>query len=452
MRYIIVFFASFILFSCTQEESLHEDRFETDFAQTEQMNSSGVSKDVALYIARKHLFPERARTANVSSTIQVVKSNEVPVIYIINYQNGGFALVSAKKTYYPILAYSRTGTFPNISKLNPELRFWLDNTSQFVLQNFMLSDDQYKMVRHLWNCYLGEEVEIVSSRSSGTSAHEAYAKRTHEIGLSSGYSCMPLSSARNFLGASYDYYVNIANQYNSPLEFTIVAFKNSNYTNTTGPLMTTTWDQKNGFNSLSRPDGSATGCVTIAMAQIMKYFQYPPSYNWSNMPDSYASYDTQLFIKDVTESLHIVPGSDSGATIDEAYTAFRDRFHYNVTMKAHKLEDVKKDILLRKPVYMRGQDVYGQGGHAWVCDGYEEQVFNTHYFVEYRTGNEGSYRYESFDRPHIDSPEIISSFHETLHMNWGWNGKSNGWFHWDDVSPDNYDFSINRQNLYLSIP
>ena len=54
---------------------MYEDRFETDFAQTEQMNSSDVSKDVALYIARKHLFPERARTANVSSTIQVVKSN-----------------------------------------------------------------------------------------------------------------------------------------------------------------------------------------------------------------------------------------------------------------------------------------------------------------------------------------------------------------------------------------
>ena len=75
-----------------------------------------------------------------------------------------------------------------------------------------------------------------------------------------------------------------------------------------------------------------------------------------------------------------------------------------------------------RPVYMRGGwadyflgifDYYG-GGHAWVCDGYQKTVYITHSTLYF-------------------------------HMNWGWIGKSNGWFAFNNFNPtyggDQYTFN-----------
>lgn len=42
-----------------------------------------------------------------------------------------------------------------------------------------------------------------------------------------------------------------------------------------------------------------TGCVATAMAQIMKYWHKPNSYNWNNMPNNGGSYETQLLMMDI---------------------------------------------------------------------------------------------------------------------------------------------------------
>ena len=48
-----------------------------------------------------------------------------------------------------------------------------------------------------------------------------------------------------------------------------------------GPLCTTTWNQSPGYNALC-PGGSVVGCVATAMAQIMKYWNYPATGNSSS--------------------------------------------------------------------------------------------------------------------------------------------------------------------------
>ena len=50
-----------------------------------------------------------------------------------------------------------------------------------------------------------------------------------------------------------------------------------------GPLLTTKWHQRYPYN-ITKYD--YLGCVTIATAQIMKYFRHPTIFNWDNMPDS----------------------------------------------------------------------------------------------------------------------------------------------------------------------
>ncbi len=60
-----------------------------------------------------------------------------------------------------------------------------------------------------------------------------------------------------------------------------------------GPLLETTWGQWNGYNDLvpyldeecenSLNGKPPTGCVATAMAQVMKFHEYPNDYNWDLM-------------------------------------------------------------------------------------------------------------------------------------------------------------------------
>lgn len=49
-----------------------------------------------------------------------------PSFYVINYQSGGFVIISADKRVNPILAFSKTDTFDyNQAKNQNGIGFWL---------------------------------------------------------------------------------------------------------------------------------------------------------------------------------------------------------------------------------------------------------------------------------------------------------------------------------------
>ena len=76
------------------------------------------------------------------------------------------------------------------------------------------------------------------------------------------------------------------------------------------PLIRTAWAQREPYNNLC-PDGSPTGCVATALAQVMKYHEWPqdstvaiPAYNseselpavvfdWTNMLNGYGGNESQ---------------------------------------------------------------------------------------------------------------------------------------------------------------
>jgi len=69
------------------------------------------------------------------------------------------------------------------------------------------------------------------------------------------------------------------------------------------PLLSTTWHQGCVFNSLLKAESEIgctnlpcdrvyAGCVPIAMAQVMKYYKYPSTYNWGLMPNASGSSET----------------------------------------------------------------------------------------------------------------------------------------------------------------
>jgi photosystem II stability/assembly factor-like uncharacterized protein len=180
-----------------------------------------------------------------------------------------------------------------------------------------------------------------------------------------------------------------------------------------------------------------TGCVATAMAQIMKYHNFPPqgvgshtythpvygvqtanfgaaTYNWSSMPNNVSSANpgvaTIMYHAGVSVNMQYAP-SGSGAYSEDVPDALMDYFNYKpgceIKYKNNyaNVEDFK--ALLRAnldqslPMYYSGS---GNDGHAWVCDGYRL--------------SDGKF-----------------------HFNWGWSGSSNGWYAIGALNPGGSTFN-----------
>ena len=206
-------------------------------------------------------------------------------------------------------------------------------------------------------------------------------------------------------------------------------------TKNVAPMCTTTWSQSPYYNAQC-PGGSVTGCVATAMAQVMKYWNHPAqgsgmhsynhqtygtlsanfgstTYQWSQMPNSINSSNsaiaTLMYHCGVSVDMNYSP-NESGAWVVEddspvcAESAFKNYFGYSNTLHGEKRENystsqwtnmLKGDLDAGRPLVYAG---FGSGGgHAFVCDGY----------------NDGDY----------------------FHFNWGWSGLYNGFFHIDALDP-----------------
>jgi hypothetical protein len=209
------------------------------------------------------------------------------------------------------------------------------------------------------------------------------------------------------------------------------------------PLLTCTWGQGMPYNNQCPGNSSGkavTGCVATAMSQVMHYHKHPQVgngsqtesndfgtytvnyenavYDWTNMPNSLASNSTNTEIPKLCYHAGISVDMDyglssSGASSGDAATAFGTRFGYSnggmidessYTYANWKLY-LKGKLNSNLPLYMRGSGP--DGGHAWVCDGYDASDY--------------------------------------FHMNWGWYGGSNGYFSVGDLSPGSYTFDDGNQ-------
>ena len=207
------------------------------------------------------------------------------------------------------------------------------------------------------------------------------------------------------------------------------------------PLVHAAWSQNAPYNiRLPYVGGShaVTGCVGTAMAQVMYYWQWPtrptttiPSYttstkhifrpeldpidfDWQAMRDTYLMTDTvsnealavaRLFeYCDQSVEMDFMNGA-SGAPTARVPRALSIYFGYKGS--AHTLkrdnytsqewaDSIYNELAAQRPVIYSASK--RTGGHAFVCDGYD--------------GN------------------------GLFHINWGWNGLSNGYFLLNVLNPD----------------
>lgn len=223
------------------------------------------------------------------------------------------------------------------------------------------------------------------------------------------------------------------------------------------PLLTDKWNQGCRYNSLCPTmqgpcDHAEVGCVAVAMGQIMHYWGYPATgwgshsytnagttlsadfgnttYDWSHMPDSLTESSTEAEIEAVATLLY-----HCGVSVDMRYTnngsnanstiipdAMMRYFDYSRHMHREKKTDysdeewipmLKNCLDLQRPVLYSGFGSTGNIGHAFVCDGYDNN--------------------------------------DLLHFNWGW-GTADGYFALGNLNPLGYNFNNNNSAILDIVP
>jgi len=221
------------------------------------------------------------------------------------------------------------------------------------------------------------------------------------------------------------------------------------------PFVTTTWRQREPFNlfcPVLNGERSVVGCTATAFAQVMKYYEYPPSgrgswsyrtqtydipvsasfahpYYWDRMLNAYPDPDSGteeqreavaqlMFDVGVAFDMNYSP-TGSGAFTYKAVMAFPAFFDYSreiISLHRWGRGDGQWFDLARAQVDLGLPAVwaiYGDGGgHAVVVDGYR-----------------------------------ISGAASTVHLNMGWGGKWDGYYSLNNIVTDPYDFTWNDYQM-----
>ncbi len=200
---------------------------------------------------------------------------------------------------------------------------------------------------------------------------------------------------------------------------------------TVDPMISTYWNQDCFFNeycpSAYGPCGHVyAGCVACAMAQVMKFWNHPAQgfgshsyihntygeqsanfastvYRWDEMPNYVYGHNdaiaTLLYHCGVSVNMNYSP-SGSGAQSATVETALRSYFGYCGAKYREKsaysdeewIAILKSELNQGRPLYYSGNN--GEAGHAFVCDGYDN---NDLFHFNFGWSGNGDGHYSTYD-------------------------------------------------------
>lgn len=214
---------------------------------------------------------------------------------------------------------------------------------------------------------------------------------------------------------------------------------------TCGPLLETKWGQGSPYNDLEPmwEDGKRyyAGCVTIAIAQILTYFQQPSAINgvamdWNLLSNCVYGHtmnaderaEVAKFVHQIGTCLDLNRDSEygtAGSTIGMASLFFLLKTPLqDVTTASYNWNVIKPLLADYGPVYVRGFATYldyegneETSGHAWIVDGY------------YSKTEECWWRqYHSTDPLDFTDTMVGLRYTKLLHCNYGWDGSCDGYY------------------------
>ncbi len=329
--------------------------------------ADGITIDEARQVAKNFYFEksgiEQTKINFVEETI--LNSDNNPEYFVFNMQEEkGFVIISGDNLIDPIIGYSLNNTF-NIKNQPEHVAYWMQtyaNKIEFKIENNISAD---KNIETNWLKYN--------------------------------------TSATNF------------------------TYEKSENKGVNGLVNHIKWGQTDGWEQYC-PDDAITGCVATAMGIVMKYHQFPavgngsytytPAgytsqtvsyedqvYSWGYMSNDSPTSSAALLIYNAGVAVQMQYGNideGSSAYTPDVMDALWYYFLYQYPEKnaREELSDsewktiLKTDLDAARPIIYSGQKPDG-GGHAFICDGYDDSD-NFHYNFGWDGYNNGFY---SIDNP-----------------------------------------------------
>lgn len=194
------------------------------------------------------------------------------------------------------------------------------------------------------------------------------------------------------------------------------------------PLIKTLWGQSKPYNNMAPlidDKNALTGCVATAIAQVMAFHEKPKSYknitfDWKEMKDNPANPATGHLFRFIGDLVDMDWGlKSSGASRNKIPKCFEAMGYRRPNApQVYSQGDVIASIKSSCPVIICGNSIkksivgikYYKSGHAWIIDGYFHRERKINIFRK----NKYHHSYQEKE--------------DYLHLNWGWDGNSNGYY------------------------
>ena len=347
------------------------------------VSSQIVHSDYALKTAKAYFNAKMPLQSNINLNYYLIESTDT-LLFVFNNGANGYVVMAGDMSVDPVLAYSDEAAF-DADNINPGLELWLK--------------------------WYASQVSQARSKST-KSAHPNWAVINNSL----------------------------------------LSLNNGKAKDVT-PLVAARWNQDNlyNYNCPEHPNGPGghcyAGCVSTAMSMIMYYYKYPESgynshayyhpyygtisadfgqttYDWSSMTNIINTSSKEAISKlmyhcGISVDMYYTPVGSSAFSENTVY-AFKHYFNYRLTVEsvdkdAYDYLDwyaiIQNELDEGRPILYSGSG--SSGGHAFVCDGYQDTLF---------------------------------------HFNWGWGGANNGYFRVDSLDSGNGDFTVSQIAVIGIIP
>jgi Peptidase C10 family/Spi protease inhibitor len=447
-----LYMAVLCFLSCSKNIVNEHQGYQTTGNLNLKTDNTGVTLGSAQKLAILFLSSKNPNIDVKIKNALTIEKNGIPYFHVIN-TNAGFAILSSDSLYKPIIAFDSVNNFSLEAKdINVGIALWMNKHAH----------------------------QLETVRKTGNPIIDSIGNENRMLWRAVGNSLVNGSKQQNLSTTSTNGHAGV-----QMLPPTLISSVPINYStnSTVGPLCSTLFDQTYPWNQDCPIDPKENGtpyvgidpagCVPVAMAQVMYFWHFPTSYNWTSMAKSVnLSIPAQNYYTTpgaFTESARLIsnigttPGdfwtsvlhslksskfayySNAGTSCDMEYCAtIFNTFGYSSATTSEGIADqvasgprdgvpylglITNEIQnYRRPCLVGGNNsennevlfyLPSSDGHTWVCDGSN--------VTWYYSGTQNTYKSSTGV---ITVQTSVSNYYTSyfLHMNWGLGGIDNAWY------------------------
>lgn len=367
---------------------------------------------------RKSYSINSVRTYISNASTRSNTSVEIPdtLVYIVDFDNEGYAILGAQSNISPIFSITEQGAF-DIDKFTKALNYEIENN--------ILTAEEYE--RRVAEEEDAEDIDIYSTNEDfvyglvASSVVGSLIDGPIIIDPTPVTPPIPTPNPPRVIGRDTTKYVELLDYYPE--------------------MLTTHWHQRDPFNNLCKVVNDTicpAGCVVIAIAQIMAYNEFPSNKTFNgvvvdwDLVKRYGSLESAEEIATAEKQLSnlcyelgkddkcdVVYAPDGSSSNIRKAKKTLDLYGYKNLDIRRGYADNDKEAMISfiksgKPLYIRAETASGNG-HAWVLDGYlrRRKVTKVNEYLSDGTYTT-EYNYESAQR--------------LVHCNFGWGGLHDGYY------------------------